>query len=111
MKRVFAVLLFLPMMAHAEFMTGNNLLEKQRSSSVVENMVALGYVQGVFDASQSVSHCASGAITAGQVNDLVRQYLELYPSIRNKTADVILTELFKKTWPCANNRNQRGVVL
>lgn len=94
--------------ASAEFMSGNDLLNKQRSSSVVDNMVALGYVQGVFDASQSVSHCASGAVTAGQVNDMARQYLEMYPSIRNKTADVLLTELFRKTWPCAN-RGRNGV--
>lgn len=102
MKKLLIVFLLLPAIVCAEFMTGNNLLEKQRSTSVVENMVALGYVQGVFDATQTAVHCASGAITAGQVNDMVRQYLEMYPSIRHKTADVILTDLFKKTWPCAN---------
>lgn len=108
MKKLLIVFLLLPALAKAEFMTGNDLLTKQRASSIVDNMVALGYVQGVFDATQRVIHCADGAITAGQVNDMARQYLEMYPTIRNKTADVLLTELFKKTWPCAN-RNGRGV--
>lgn len=109
MKKLLIAFLFLPALAKAEFMTGNDLLSKQRATSVVENMVALGYVQGVFDVTQRIVHCADGAITAGQVNDMVRQYLEMYPSVRNKTADVLLSDLFKKTWPCANRNNGRGV--
>lgn len=109
MKKLVTALAFVPMMAHAEFMDGNILLQKQRSTSVVENMVALGYVQGVFDANQQVSHCAPNTILAGQVNDLVRQYLEYNPALRNKTADVLLSDLFKKTWPCANRGSRPGV--
>lgn len=109
MKKFVAALMFVPMMAHAEFMNGNILLEKLRSASAVENMVALGYVQGVFDTTQHAIHCAPTSIIAGQINDLARQYLEQNPTIRNRTADMILSDLFKKTWPCANRNPGRGV--
>lgn len=108
MRNLIIGLLLIPAVAQAEFMDGNILLHKQRSSSVVENMVALGYVQGVFDATQQITHCAPNSILAGQVNDLVKQYLEHNPALRNKTADVLLSDLFRKTWPCVN-RQRPGV--
>jgi hypothetical protein len=107
MKKLIAMLAFTPLMAHAEFMTGNTLLQMQRSTSTVENMVALGYVQGVFDTTQHIIHCASGNLTAGQVNDIARQYLEVNPQTRNKTADILLSDAYQKTWPCPTN-SRRG---
>lgn len=102
MKRYLVALLFVPAMAQAEFMTGNKLLSDMKSQSVIDQAIALGYVQGVFDSHQQATHCAPrvGDITAGQVRDLALQYLEQNPALRHKNADFILGELFKRVWPC-----------
>lgn len=100
MKKLLIVLLF-PITAHAEFYTGNILLNRLQSESTVEKAVALGYVMGVFDANQGATHCAGNRdITAGQIKDMARAYLENNPTTRNRTADILLGELFKKAWPC-----------
>lgn len=100
MKKLLIALLF-PIAAHAEFYTGNILLDKLQSHNTIDKAVALGYVMGVFDANQGATHCAGNRdITAGQIQDMARAYLENNPSNRNRTADILLGELFKKAWPC-----------
>jgi len=86
--------------AHAEFMTGSDLHDKMRGS-MVEQMVALGYVQGVFDALRGSHHCPPRVVQAGQINDMVQQHLTLYPQVRHFTADIIVGYVLGKAWPCA----------
>lgn len=114
MRKLLAVILFSPTMALAEFETGNSLLADLRNTtSSVSQMVALGYVKGVFDTMQHVTHCPppNAAITAGQIADMARQYLESIPHLRHNSADSLLIELFKKAWPCSTNKrpDNRGV--
>lgn len=108
MKKFIAALAFVPMMAHAEFFTGNKLLGLLQSSSTLDRVHALGYIQGVFDAHMGSNICPPNNVTAGQVNDMIQNYLENSPSVRNKTADIIIRDAFKGIWPCAN-RGRNGV--
>lgn len=110
MKKLLVVLLMVPAMAHAEFMTGNQLHSKLNSSEVSERIQALGYIQGVFDAGQHYRHCAPDniGITAGQVRDIVLNYLNAKPSVRNFTADLLIIDALKQIWPCANQNKGRG---
>lgn len=101
MKRILVGLLFVPMMAHAEFFTGNKLLGLLQSNTL-DQVHALGYIQGVFDAHMGSSICPPSNVTAGQVNDMIKNYLENSPAIRNKTADIIIRDALKSIWPCAN---------
>ena len=102
MKKYLIALLFVPAMAQAEFLDGNMLLSRIHSSNVSDNLVAMGYIQGIFDANQRATHCApSGSgITVGQVYDMVKHYLEANPSIRHRTADMLVADVFKQVWPC-----------
>jgi len=100
MKKLIASLLFVPLTASAGFHTGNTLLSKIRADNYMDKSLALGYILGVFDAGLNSTHCAPNGVTAGQVNDLVKQVLEASPSIRNLDADVLLIHTFKSTWPC-----------
>lgn len=93
--------------AHAEFYNGNDLLSKMQSTETIERGLALGYVMGVFDATRSIAHCPPDGITAGQVRDMVRQYLEANPGSRHIVADVQVVHVLKQAWPCAQ-RQQRG---
>lgn len=109
MKKLLVLMLW-PVIAQAEFMTGNDLLDKLKSESVTNKAISLGYVMGVFDSHQGISHCAPGnQVTAGQVQDLVRMHLENSPAIRHQTADVIISNLLGKVWPCQAAKRTPGV--
>jgi hypothetical protein len=103
MKKLIATLLFVPCMAHAEFMTGNNLHAKI-NGDFGDKMLALGFIQGVFDVYVNVTICSPSNITVGQVSDMVRSYLDNNPSTRHKTAESLINQALKQVWPCANNR-------
>lgn len=110
MRRFLAVLLFIPCLARAEFETGNSLLSRMQSTSVGERMHALGYIKGVVDVYLYVTICPPGGgdnVTAGQIQDMIRNYLENMPAIRHKTAESIINDALKKVWPCPQ-RGGRG---
>jgi hypothetical protein len=110
MKKFLVTLIMVPAMAHAEFFTGNQLLAKMNSTEVSERIQAIGYIQGVFDTGQHLKHCApdNAGITAGQIQDITRSYLEKNPAVRNLSADLLITEALRKIWPCANQNKGRG---
>ena len=93
--------------AHAEFWDGNTLLQRMTGNHS-EQMNALGYVMGVADAYNGKEFCPrSGNITSGQINDVVKVYLERNPSLRHLTADLLTMVALSQVWPCPKN-NQRG---
>lgn len=98
------ILSLLAVTAHAEFIDGNNWMQKYDSASVVDKSIALGYALGVFDAGASVVHCAPTGLRAGQINDMFAAYLRENPTTRHLSADVLLLDALKKRWPCANSR-------
>lgn len=107
MKKILAAILFIPTVASAQYWSGNKLFSNINSSSDVERIVALGYVMGVSDTGQNKSHCSGTSVTAGQTRDVVKQYLERYPSIRDWPADLLVTLALAESWPCPKN-NKKG---
>lgn len=93
--------------AHAEFYSGNELLAKMESDHVVDRLMALGYVIGVSDTGDGVTHCPPANITTGQVRDLVKGHLTRNPGSRHYSADSLITNLLRTTWPC--KPNGRGI--
>lgn len=109
MKKILASLLFVPVMAHAEFFSGNDLLSKMQGD-VYDRIQAIGYVQGVFDVYVHVSICPPNGgrdITAGQIRDMIQNYLTNSPAIRHKTAESIIHDAMKQVWPCSNRGGNR----
>jgi hypothetical protein len=109
MKKIIAILLCMPVMAMAEFCTGNTLLSKMKSASTVDQAMALGYVLGVHDANKSITHCSPQNITGGQVYDMVKLFLEQAPSVRNTSADLIILAVLMEAWPCQNKPKGKSV--
>ena len=87
--------------AHAEFVDGNKLLSQIKDSGYFSQGHALGYIAGVADTGLGVIHCAPSNLTAGQLNDMVRNYLENTPAERHLTGDTIVNKVLKTVWPCA----------
>ena len=109
MKKAIAGLLMVPCMASAEFVSGNMLLDYMTKSDTtfVDKSMALGYVMGVFDVGSHTNHCPPSHVTTGQVSDIVKQYLQRNPALRHKTADVLVMDVLKQTWPCVNRGGNR----
>lgn len=108
MKKLLVSLLFVPMMAHAEFETGNSLLSKLESTNVVERMFGVGYVIGVVDAYLNVVICPPPNVNVGQITDMIKNYLQNTPAIRHRTADLIIADALKPIWACKNQQRQNG---
>jgi hypothetical protein len=110
MKKLLAGLLFVPVMAHAEFWSGNDLL-KYMTGTPMNQVQAYGYVMGVFDTAAGVDHCGqnAGRLTVGQINDIAKQYIESNAATRHYAADVLVRVAFSITWPCPkDNKKGRG---
>lgn len=93
--------------AHAEFIDGNKLLADMNGSHG-QQMSALGYVMGVADTLTSVVICMPENVTSGQINDMVKNYLNNVPRERNLSGDVIVSKVLKATWPCAEKKPAPG---
>ena len=100
MKRTIILALALAGTAHAEFKDGNKLLSDMRDSSNYVQGVALGYVTGVADVGIGVIHCSPSNLTAGQLHDMIKNYLENTPADRHYSADSIINRVLKTMWPC-----------
>ena len=104
MKKLVLAMSLLASSAHAEFFTGNNLYSKLTSSGM-DQILALGYVMGVFDTKRGVDFCPPGEVVAGQVKDIVQNYLERAPQHRHLTGDILTLAALGSVWPC---KQQRG---
>jgi hypothetical protein len=86
--------------AQAEFKDGNRLLSEM-NGDFGKQMNSIGYVTGVADALSGATFCGPQNITAGQIYDMTKQFLENNPAVRHISADVIINRLLKNAWPCA----------
>jgi hypothetical protein len=100
MNKTILLLAFASLPAQAEFLDGNKLLNRINGSSTVEEMVALGYVMGVHDVGQGILHCSPSNAQAGQVLDMVRNYLTNTPAERHLSADILVNRVLKIAFPC-----------
>lgn len=104
MKKLILATALLAGSAHAEFLTGNELLTRMNGSTT-DQVLALGYVMGVFDAQNHIGFCQPGQVSAGQARDIVKNYLERSPQHRHLTADVLAIVALGTAWPCKQKGN------
>ncbi len=99
--------------AHAYFKDGNRLLAdlNNNSESQIYPAIGVGYIIGVADALQGITYCPPDNITAGQLRDMVKNYLDNTPAVRHLPANQIISHIFRSLWPCAERpgRGERGV--
>lgn len=101
MKRILVALAILSGAAHAEFLDGNKLHSYLTSESTTQRAVGVGYVMGVADSMHGAAYCPPETVTAGQMRDMVSNYLANVPADRHLSADSIVSKVLKSVWPCA----------
>lgn len=99
--RCILILAMLSGAAHAEFLDGNKLHGYLTSESTTQRAIGIGYVMGVADAMHGVAYCPPETVTAGQMRDMVSNYLANVPADRHLSADLIVSKVLKSVWPCA----------
>lgn len=103
-KSKFLTALLLCSSAQAAYFDGNILLARMNGTTQ-ERMQALGYIQGVHDTLQDFVVCSPANVTAGQVMDMTKNFLDNTPAIRHLNADAIVMRVLATTWPCAVQKN------
>lgn len=100
MKKWIAVFVLVCGPAHAEFFTGNDLLQMMDGDTYSDKGMALGFVAGVSDVWTNISICPPKNSTLGQTHDIARRYLRDNPQIRHLTAESQVRIALERIWPC-----------
>jgi len=110
MRKLLAVLMLVPVMANAEFVSGNELYADLTSEHTASRMYALGYLAGVSDSGHNLTHCIPSTVNLGQIQDMAINYLRKNAEIRNLSADVLIGLMLLERWPCKNkSKGGKGV--
>jgi len=102
------LILTTPTHASTVYETGNHLLRDLRDATGTGfgPTYALGYIVGAADAYGGSALCIPGTVTKGQINDVVRQFLEQEPGIRDMPADVLVLIALSNHWACPKGRGK-----
>ena len=91
----------MPTLAHAEFKTGNQVLEMCNNGSQ-----SVWYVMGVFDAYETIPFaqdariCPPPGVKSGQVSDVACKFIRDNPAIRHTPGAALVGSALRKAWPC-----------
>jgi hypothetical protein len=101
-------LLTTPAQANNVYETGNHLLRDLRDATGTGfgPTYALGYIVGAADAYGGSALCIPGTVTKGQLNDVVRQFLEQEPGIRDLPADILVLMALSNHWACPKGKGK-----
>lgn len=90
--------------AHADFKSGNELLDNINHDNYYNKGHALGYISGVIDGYSGIFICPPGAITGGQAQDIVKNYLVQNPSLRHQGASGLIYNAMVEFFPCKKTK-------
>lgn len=85
--------------AQAEFYDGNMLLQRMNGDGP-DQLAALGYVAGVWDAYMGVMICPPPNVMLNQVRDMTKALLVNHPEYRHQGADRFVIAAGSTVFPC-----------
>ena len=106
MKKLILTLVLVAGAAQAGTFWDGNKLHSKLNGSIFEQGQALGYIMGAADALDTATVCAPLNVTAGQMNDMMKNYLENYPAVRHLAADSLISLVLGRMWPCEKKKGQ-----
>lgn len=107
MKKLLCLIAMTALPVKAEFYSGNEILQRMQSESLVEQVIAIGFVGGVADAFDMIFFCPPPGATVGQARDIARRYLVLNPGLRHKGAAGLVSDALAEAWPCERKKGNR----
>lgn len=102
MKRLILTtcLTLLSLAAQAAFNNGNKLLSDLNSNDSGNRLFALGYIIGVVDSYDEELFCIPSTANAGQLRDIVHNFLRDNPKVRHEHAGAIVMVALVSQFPC-----------
>jgi hypothetical protein len=98
-------LLVLAAPAHAQFLTGAQLLEHldqaDAGTSFAKRTIALGYVSAVYDLAQGERVCPQSPIAASELTKVVHLFLRAHPERRSEPGAKLALDALAQRFPCA----------
>ncbi|WP_409516361.1 Rap1a/Tai family immunity protein [Comamonas sp.] len=67
---------------------------------VFDQALGYGYVKGVIDSLNKILFCIPGAVTGGQIVDVVYNHLQANPKKRHQPAVDLTIEALQDAFPC-----------
>lgn len=108
-KALVAVMVSIPMLSHAGFKTGNDIYKDlMDTDSVVAQMYVLGFIAGVHDSFSGDSICTNTNVTAGQLRDIVKKYLQERPEMRDLGGAILVLIALAQAFPCAKKKGNKS---
>ena len=107
MKKLFCLIALTALPVRAEFYSGNEILQRMQSESLVEQVIAIGFVGGVADAFDMIMFCPPTGATVGQARDIARRYLLLNPAKRHRAAAGLVVDALMEAWPCEKKKGSK----
>lgn len=101
MKNLLLIAALLSSSAHAQFLTGNDLLIRLNADNAIDRTLGTGFIMGVYDATLLLEHCPPDNVTAGQIRDMVAKNLYNGASARHLPAAAFVAYTLSIAWPCA----------
>jgi len=108
LKILFASLLLLcgVSQAQSQYQSGNNLHADMNAASIGVRMFAFGYVIGVVDTVIGKELCIPKDVTQGQLEEVVKNFLDTKPQVRHLPADLIVIIALDQYWPCPKGKKK-----
>lgn len=107
---VFTVITLVSLNAHAQFFTGNYLVQQMREwerasrrESGADYVMAArfsAFIAGIHDADNRLLICLPHGVPAGQANAVVAKYLNENPESWNEPAAMLVKVALAKAFPC-----------
>lgn len=108
-KLVFITILSMPIASLANFravQTGNDLLYDIQQGKSGDNSAAIyttGYLRGISDFQSMIRLiCLPDGVDMSQTVDIVQDFLEKNPTIRNQESDLLSARALSQAFPCKN---------
>lgn len=110
-KLVLTLIIFVSFNSWADFLTSERLFDLYRSYQRVESKKYnevdyrkayefMGYVTGFMDGLDGKVFCAGNTVTRGHIADVVSQYMDTHPELKDKSSSQIVYQAFSEAFPC-----------
>lgn len=110
MKAAALILALAASSAQAQFLSGNELLERLNGSTI-QQVQGIGYIMGVADAEAGSIWCPPPTVTVRQIVDLTKRTLEMVPEKRHEGASAYVISSVRMAWPCESKPKAKGSML
>lgn len=90
--------------AHAQFLTGAQLLqhldEADAGASFAKRTISMGYVSAIYDLAQGDRVCPQEPVTASELMKVVHLYLRAHPERRDEPGAKLVLDALTGRFPC-----------